>query len=85
MSDLLLRLKILLRDHILFLNSSASLLHGESIYFYHSVYHNYCHLSTGSHHGSITESSIVLFQSVHFVSDGRVVNRSQQSVSFLYH
>ena len=45
----------------------------------------YCFLSKGSHHGSITEVSVVSFKSVHFVSDGWVVDRGQQSISFLHH
>lgn len=57
-------------------------LHGKSLYF---LYHNYSCLNTGSHHGSITEFSVVLFQPVHFVSDGRVMDRGQQSISLLHH
>lgn len=46
----------------------------------------HAHLSISaeeSHQGNITEFRVVFFQSVCFVSDGRVVDRGQKSVSFL--
>lgn len=49
------------------------------------VWARFIEMTAVSHQGRVAEFSVVFFQPVYFVPDGRVVDRGQQSVSLLHH